>query len=68
MTTTHIKIATLRGATDAAHLEKALEAVPRVQSVRIDPAGRQAIVQHEAADPRELALAVKQLGYSAEID
>ena len=68
MTTTHIRIAQLTGATDAAHLEKALEAVAGVQSVRIDPAGNQAIVEHDAADPRELALAVKQLGYSPVIE
>lgn len=64
---THIQIAKLEGATDAAHLEKALEAVPRVQSVKIDPAAHEAIVEHDAADVQELTTAVKRLGYPATI-
>jgi hypothetical protein len=37
MSTTRLKIAKLSGVTDAEHIEKALEAVPRVASVKLDP-------------------------------
>ena len=67
MKTTHLKIAKLGDATDAAHLEKALEAVPRVQSVRIDPAAHEAIIEHDEADPQEFKQAVKRLGYAAAV-
>lgn len=67
MTTTVIKIAKLSDATDAAHLEKALEAVPHVQSVRVDPEANSAFVEHDGADPQKLAEAVKRLGYPAAI-
>jgi copper chaperone CopZ len=68
MKTTHLKIAKLTDATDAAHLEKALEAVPRVQSVTMDPAAHEAVIEHDQADPNELTRAVKQLGYVAVFD
>jgi copper chaperone CopZ len=68
MPTTQIKIAKFSDATDAAHLEKALEAVPRVQSVRIDPEIHAAFVEHEGADPKELTEAVKRLGYAAAVE
>lgn len=66
--TTHLKIAKLTDATDAAHLEKALEAVARVLSVRIDPAAQEAVVEHDGADPQELTAAVKKLGYLATVE
>ena len=68
MTTTQIKIAKLSDATDAAHLEKALEAVPRVQSVRVDPDANAAFVEHDGADPNELTAAVKRLGYPSSVE
>jgi copper chaperone CopZ len=68
MKTTHLRIAKLAGATDAAHLEKALEAVPRVQSVKIDLATHEAIIEHDEADPQELTRAVKGLGYPAALE
>lgn len=68
MKTTQIKIAKLSDATDAAHVEKALEAVPRVQSVRLDPAEHAAIIEHDDADPKELTEAVKRLGYPAVVE
>lgn len=67
MTTTQIKIAKLSDATDAAHLEKALEAVQHVQSVRVDPESNSAFVEHDGADPKELTEAVKRLGYPAAV-
>lgn len=68
MKQTRIKIAKLTDATDSAHIEKALEAVPRVSSVTVEPAEHQATVEHDGADEQELASAVKQLGYIAVID
>jgi copper chaperone CopZ len=68
MHTTRLKIAKLSGATDAAHIEKALEAVPRVKSVKLEPEENQAIVDHDGADERELTTAIKQLGYIAAVE
>lgn len=68
MTKTHLKIAKLADATDTSHIEKALEAVPRVRSVTIDPAANEAVVEHDEADPQELTTAVKKQGYVAIIE
>ena len=68
MNTTRLKIAKLSGATDTAHIEKALEAVPRVKSVKVEAEENQAIVDHEGADVGELTSAVKQLGYIAAVE
>ena len=65
---TRLKIAKLADATDAAHIEKALEAVPRVNSVRVEPDDHQAVVEHDGADETELTAAVKQLGYVATVE
>ncbi len=65
MPTTNLKIAKLNDATDAAHIEKALEAVPHVTSVTIDPGENLAVVEHDGANPQELTSAIKQLGYIA---
>ena len=67
MPTTCLKIQGLRDVTSTGHLEKALEAVPGVRSVEIDPAGEQAIVEHDAANPRLLTTAAAGLGYHAAI-
>lgn len=68
MKKTRIKIAKLTDATDSAHIEKTLEAIPRVNSVTMEPAEHQAIVEHDGADEQELTSAVKQLGYIAVVD
>ena len=52
-------------ASDAAHLEKALSAVPRVSEVEINSVGHEAIIQHEGADPSELTRAAQRVGYTA---
>ncbi|HEY0946445.1 MAG TPA: heavy metal-associated domain-containing protein [Opitutaceae bacterium] len=65
MTTTHIKIAKLPAGVDTTPLEKALEAVPGVQSVTVDSDAHEAIVEHDAADPGQLTEAVKREGYPA---
>jgi copper chaperone CopZ len=65
---TRLKIAKLTAATDTAHIEKALEAVPKVNSVRVEPSENQAIVDHDGADERQLTTAVKQLGYIATVE
>ncbi len=66
-TTTRLRISKLDDATDTAHLEKALEAVPGVKSVEIDPESNEAIVEHEGAEPRQLTQALRQQGYISEI-
>ncbi len=53
----------LKGATDTGHLEKALESVPHVTSVEIDPAAHQAIIEHDGATLQELTTAVEAVGY-----
>lgn len=65
MRTTHLKIAILDDATDTGHIEKALEAVPRVWSVTIDAAAHEAVIDHDDVDPQQLTAAVKNQGYSA---
>lgn len=65
MSTLHLKIAKLDDATDTAHIEKALEAVPRVQSVQVVPESHEVLIEHDQADTEELTNAVKQLGYVA---
>lgn len=68
MPTTRLKIAKLADATDAAHLEKALEAVPGVESVHIDTAFHEAIVDHGHVNAEELTTAIKRLGYIAMLE
>ena len=68
MQTTRLKIAKWDGSTDVAHLEKALEAVERVQSVRIDSGAHEAVVQHENAPVEQLTAAVKSLGYLSTVE
>ena len=63
MPTTHLKIAKLDNATDIAHIEKALEAVPGVQSARVVADENEAVIEHEDADTAEMTTAVKKLGY-----
>jgi copper chaperone CopZ len=60
---TVVEITELNDPSEEAHLEKSLEAVPGVQAVRIDSQKRQAVVEHEGADPRQLIAAVRTLGY-----
>ncbi len=62
-----LKISKLDPATDTAHLEKALEAVPGVRSVEIDPSANEAIVRHEDAEPGKLTQALRQQGYVSDI-
>lgn len=68
MSTTRLKIAKLAGATDAEHIEKALESVSRVKSVTIEPEHNQAVVEHDGADEHELTTAIKQVGYIATVE
>ena len=68
MNTTRLRIAKLAGATDAEHIEKALEAVPRVAAVKLDSAANEALVEHEGADFNELKAAVREVGYVATIE
>ena len=68
MSITRLHIPNFKAATDAAHLEKALEAVSRVTSVTVSPGAQQIDVEHEGANLDQLTNAVRQLGYSVSID
>lgn len=63
MSTAIIPIPELTSATDDAHLEKALEAVPGVSSVHLNVAQHTAEVEHRDADLRAMVRAVQSLGY-----
>ena len=65
MATIRLKIAKLAAATDTAPIEKALESVAHVSTVRIDAAANEAVVEHDGADEQQLTAAVKQQGYLA---
>lgn len=65
MPTAIIPIPQLTSATDGAHLEKALEAVPGVASVHLNIAEHTAEVEHRDADLRAMVRAVQALGYTA---
>jgi copper chaperone CopZ len=65
MPTTHLHVPDLQSATDTAHLEKALEAVPHVRSVELETEAKQIQVEHDGANIDELTRALRQLGYSA---
>jgi cation transport ATPase len=66
METTRLKIAKLDAATDTAHLQKALEAVPQVGAVEIDAGSHEAVVEHDGADTSQMTAALKNQGYIAE--
>lgn len=62
---TRLKIDRLTSVTDAEHIEKALEAVPRVASVRLNPTVHEPVAEHDGADPDTLQSA---LGDEARVD
>lgn len=68
MTTTRLKIAKLSGASDLEPIEKALEAVPHVNSVTIDAEANEAVVEHDGANQDEITTAVKRQGYVPTIE
>lgn len=68
METLLLKIAQLSGATDTAHLEKAIEAVPGVASVEVESASHTVVVEHEGVEPSHLVTVAEDLGYNASFD
>lgn len=68
MSKTQIKIDAATSANEFGHLEKALEAVPRVTAVEVDPAAKTATVEHDGADMNELKSAVSGLGFAARFE
>ena len=68
MSTTQLVIDNFENVTDTAHLEKAFEAVPGVESVEIDPQSRKVLITHHGADPSQLASAAQKLGYRTSAD
>ncbi len=59
----HLHVLGLSNIASSSHLEKALEAVPRVSAVELNPAQEEAVVTHDGADPQELLTAAKSQGY-----
>jgi hemin uptake protein HemP len=66
MTTTRLKIGPL-DATGAAHLEKAVEAVPRVSSVELKPGEDELVVEHDGASLAEIVAALREEGYEPRV-
>lgn len=66
MSTLTLHVVRMEGVTDAAHIEKSLEAVPKVRAVEVDPGGERVVVDHDGADPERLMTALKHLGYDCE--
>lgn len=63
MQTTILKIAGLGATSATAHIEKALEAVPGVASVRVESGEGKALVEHDGADEKKLLTALRAVGY-----
>ncbi len=64
---TRLTLPGIREAVDVAEIEKALEAVSRVQSVAIHRQDETATVEHEGADMQELRAAARTAGFSVEM-
>ena len=47
----------------AAHLEKSVESVPHVQSVRVDTAASCVVVEHDGANQDEIVAALREEGF-----
>lgn len=47
----------------APHLEKSLESVPHVQSVRVDVGESCVIVEHDGAKPEDVTAALREEGF-----
>lgn len=65
--TTRLTLPGIREALDVAHIEKALEAVPGVQSVAINREEELAVVDHDGADLQELRRAARSVGLRADV-
>jgi hypothetical protein len=64
--TTRIKIGPVPPAV-AAHVEKTVEAVPRVRAVTLDPAGEEIVVEHDAAPLSEIVAALHAVGFDSRV-
>lgn len=67
METTRLQITGMVCDACAGHVEKSLQAVPGVQSVRVDRAAGQATAAHKGADEKQLVEAVAEAGYQAQV-
>ena len=64
---THLKLRGVREAVDIAHVEKTLQAVPRVESVMVDRENETAMVEHSGANLDEIKAAARSLNLAAEV-
>jgi universal stress protein A len=63
---TRLRLPGIRHAIDFGHIEKALEAVPLVQSVTIDRQNETATVEHDGAAMEQLRAAARSVGLTVE--
>lgn len=64
---TRLRLEGLNSVTDIGHLEKQLEAVPRVQAVEIDSENDQVIIEHDGADLEKLTTVATDAGYRVKL-
>lgn len=67
MKTTELRVTGMVCDACVRHVEKALQGVGGVQSVRVDRAAGRATAEHTGADEDALAAAVVEAGYQAEV-
>ena len=63
MATTTLQIDGLGATAATAHIEKALESVPKVSSVKVESGQGRVHIDHEGADEAKLMAALQALGY-----
>jgi copper chaperone CopZ len=67
MKTTLLRIARSSDVGASVHIEKALEAIPGLNSVKVDLQQGQVTVEHDGADPEQLRRAFMTSGLPAEV-
>jgi len=60
--TSHYRLESIRPDL-AAHLEKSIESVPCVQSVRIEMGAARVVVEHDGVNPDEILAALREEGF-----
>lgn len=60
---TTLKVEGLNATAENAHLEKAIEAIPGVESVEMDSGHKTILVEHQNVPEKELLTALQAAGY-----
>ena len=50
------------------HLEKSIESVPHVQSVRVDAGAATVVIEHDGADVDEIRATLREEGFQARVE